>query len=106
MTALGLDHASALALRRKIDSYRKDVHAPIDELMDPLATREGLEFLGPGYDDFPVGEFHALESIRLRWVAPDWFEFLPNAAEPFRFVRSTGETVQPGRTKASSTCVR
>src|SRR5262245_42871067 len=32
---------------------------------------------GRSMKDFPLGRFEGLENIRLRWVRPDWFEFIP-----------------------------
>lgn len=45
------------------------------------------------YRQTPVGEFVSLDAIRLRWLKADWFDYLPQAAQPFGFRRSNGETI-------------
>src|SRR5262245_54184788 len=45
--------------------------------------------------DYPLGKFENLERSRLRWVAPNWFEFVPKSSKPFSFVRSSGERITP-----------
>lgn len=45
----------------------------------------------------PAGRFFNLESIRLRWVKPNWFEFIPKADKPFSFQRANGEKIEPRR---------
>jgi hypothetical protein len=43
---------------------------------------------------FPIGKFNNLGSLRLRWVEPNLFEFLPRA-DAFSFARANGETITP-----------
>jgi len=45
--------------------------------------------------EYAIGSFEGLESIRLRWVRPNWFEFIPKRANPFRFTRANGEQIEP-----------
>ena len=45
--------------------------------------------------DYPLGRFENLPNDRLRWVAPNWFEFIPKKKGPFAFVRSNGERIVP-----------
>lgn len=61
-----------------------------------FAEVDALGLIGPDYDDFSVGTFEGLESIRLRWAAPDWFEFIPHPPM-FAFIRASGERIQLGR---------
>ena len=46
------------------------------------------------YPDFPIGTFEGEPS--LVWVKPDIFRMEPNTPR-FRFIRSTGEVIEPGR---------
>jgi hypothetical protein len=50
------------------------------------------------YDQCEVGTLINVENIRLRWVRPDWFEYVP-MSEPFAFAfkRNGGELIEPGR---------
>jgi hypothetical protein len=45
--------------------------------------------------EFPAGQFQNLENIRLEWISPDYFLFIPKLNNPFRFVRSDGTTIEP-----------
>lgn len=47
--------------------------------------------------DFPKGEFLNLETLRFTWIDENWFEYIPDPANPFSFRRSSGEAIQPGR---------
>jgi hypothetical protein len=87
------DEASKRALAAKM-AVRSDVRAAPHE---PMTTLEAKGIFIPGYDDFATGLFQLLDHIRLRWVAADYFEFIPKAAGAFRFVRSTGEAIEPRR---------
>lgn len=55
------------------------------------------DFVKADYGATPVGKFLNPEKLFLRWAKPDWFEYLPDSQNPFAFVRSTGETITPGR---------
>jgi hypothetical protein len=46
------------------------------------------------YPDFPLGKFEG--EPYLVWVKPDIFRMEPQP-RPFRFIRSTGEAIEPGR---------
>ena len=92
-----LDQSARDALAAKKEIRKLDVALEELEREEHLDQLESLGFLGPDYDDFEVGRFEFLESIRLRWVEPNWFEFLPSADEPFTFVRPSGDPVVPRR---------
>jgi hypothetical protein len=93
-----LDEPSRKALEAKIQIYRSGLQVGIEALEDDLPAHEAKGLLPrPNLDEVPTGAFSGLESIRLRWVRPDWFEFIPRAAQPFSFLRSTGEVVEPRR---------
>jgi hypothetical protein len=46
------------------------------------------------YDTTPVGRFEGI--INLRWLEPNIFLYLPDPAEPFRFIRANGQVIEPG----------
>lgn len=45
------------------------------------------------YDDFKTGRF--LGVLTLQYAGPDQFLYVPDEIDPFRFVRSNGEVIQP-----------
>ena len=45
----------------------------------------------------PVGQFENLPNIRLCWLQPQTFVFIPHATAPFAFVRHNGERIEPRR---------
>jgi hypothetical protein len=47
------------------------------------------------YRETPEGNFTG--ALDVRWVANDYFLFLPNKDEPLTFVRSNGQAIRPGR---------
>lgn len=47
--------------------------------------------------EYPVGKFNNLENIRLRWLIPRIFDFVPKKEEPFSFTRYNGQTITPRR---------
>lgn len=51
----------------------------------------------PSTKSYPVGKFNNLSSIRLRWIEPQIFDFLPTKTNPFSFTRYNGETIEPRR---------
>lgn len=56
----------------------------------------------PGYSmpaaaPHPVGKFENLGNIRLCWMLPETFLFMPHATHPFAFSRSNGQRVEPRR---------
>jgi hypothetical protein len=62
----------------------------------PGTTLETPGWLGRSYGDTPEGRFENLASNRLAWREPDWFELIPKR-DAFRFVRASGEVVEPRR---------
>ncbi len=90
-----LDQGSETALRAK--RALKQLPDQEDQAKRTLGD-EDTDLRGlKGFDDYKVGAFRGLESIRLRWFSPDYFEFIPRSREPFAFVRSTGEVIEPRR---------
>lgn len=47
------------------------------------------------YERVPQGQLQG--KILVQWIEPDVFVFIPDRQQPFRFRRSTGEVIQPGR---------
>lgn len=47
------------------------------------------------FEDTSPGRFEG--DLRLRWVALDLFAYEPDPLRPFRFVRPSGEVIEPGR---------
>lgn len=92
-----LDAPSTGALHVKSEVYRKGLSVPLGIITVFSPPTETLALLSPEYDDIPQGEFLGLESIRLRWVKPDWFEYIPYTDNPFRFRRASGELITPRR---------
>src|SRR5262249_44938959 len=45
--------------------------------------------------DFKIGRFEYVENIRLEWIEPDRFMFIPKKTNPFCFVRANKERVEP-----------
>jgi len=71
-----------------------------DAIIKELKNRQSIE-IPPGpsirsIQDYPIGKFENLASIRMRWVGPDYFEFIPKITAPFAFVRANNKgTVTP-----------
>jgi len=84
------------ALNAKI-AIRSAVKVSPSQLgLQPQASTKA--FLGQrSMKEFPLGRFEGLENIRLRWVRPDWFEFIPRATTPFAFIRANGTRIEPRR---------
>lgn len=55
------------------------------------------DFFKADYRATPAGKFLNVDKLFLRWAKPDWFEYIPDPQSPLSFVRSTGETITPGR---------
>jgi hypothetical protein len=55
------------------------------------------DFFKADYGATPTGKFLNADKLFLRWAKPDWFEYIPDPQSPLAFVRSTGETITPGR---------
>ena len=47
--------------------------------------------------DYPIGKFNNLENIRLRWLVPRIFDFVPRSENPFSFTRYNGQIITPRR---------
>lgn len=47
------------------------------------------------FEDTSPGRFEG--DLRLRWIAPDLFAYEPDPQRPFRFIRPSGEVIEPGR---------
>jgi hypothetical protein len=85
-----------IALEAKIEA-RTQLPADTEVLQRDLSSLEGAEAAIRGMESFSVGHLEALENIRLRWVKPNWFEFIPRSSNPFRFVRASGQVIEPRR---------
>ncbi|MBM9593436.1 DUF1353 domain-containing protein [Roseitranquillus sediminis] len=79
---------SKVAIRRSVDDTGTD-------RVEPLFLPERGAWVG--YEETQTGTFLNAENIRLRWVSPDFFEYLPVGESEFGFVRANGETITPGR---------
>lgn len=92
-----LDQMSQQALAAK--KALRNLNVSFDELErnKRLERFDSRSVLSRDYDDVDVGHFDSLDSINLKWIEPDWFEYMPSANEPFQFIRPTGEPVKPGR---------
>ncbi len=55
------------------------------------------DFLSAAYGATPEGEFKNVDRIMLRWLAPDYFEYLPDPDAPFSFKRHSGDVIVPGK---------
>jgi hypothetical protein len=47
-------------------------------------------------EDFELGTFHNMDSVFIRWVDGEWFQYCPSQETPFSFERHNGEVVTPG----------
>src|SRR4051812_3665262 len=59
----------------------RELSEPFDFIIDDL--------LAADYGATQVGVFRNVASFHLRWVKPDWFEYLPDGQSPMAFVRHT-----------------
>ncbi|BBF93184.1 hypothetical protein [Blastochloris tepida] len=63
------------------------------------ASRQQLQtrdFIVPhSYDGIQTGTIENIDRIRLQWLRPDLFLYIPKAAEPFAFVRHGGKRIVP-----------
>jgi hypothetical protein len=74
----------------------------LNETVTPAAearTRDWIidDLMAADYGATPVGRFENVDRILLRWDRPNWFEYLPDAAAPFSFTRTSGEVIVPER---------
>jgi hypothetical protein len=58
-------------------------------------TMMKTEALFGNYGNYEVGTFEHLDRVRLEWTAPNLFELIPKATNPFVFVRHNGQRIQP-----------
>jgi hypothetical protein len=88
---LAQDYAAKIARRARLnDRVTRSLEIrSFDYIVDDLIAAD--------YGATPVGRFENVDKIPLRWDHPDWFEYIPDAAAPLRFIRSTGEPIAPGR---------
>lgn len=94
---MAIDEASQQALMAKKQIRELSVKLSELEREKRLEETGKADFVGRDYDDFSPGRFQSLDAIHLRWIEPDWFEYLPSATEPFAFVRHSGDAVVPRR---------
>lgn len=55
------------------------------------------DYFSADYAATPAGTFQNLDKINLRWLKPDWFEYIPDPELPFSFKRASGEVITPGQ---------
>jgi len=85
---LSLDEVKALNARRELmENFKKQLDRG-EVTLPPVPQKKKLA-------EFPPGQFQNLENIRLEWISPDYFLFIPKLNNPFRFVRADGTTVEP-----------
>jgi Protein of unknown function (DUF1353) len=77
------------AKRELLENFKKQLDRG-EITLPPLPQKKKLTV-----QDFPPGQFQNLENIRLEWISPDYFLFIPKLNNPFRFVRADGTTVEP-----------
>lgn len=90
-----LETQAQRALQSKI-AGRQEISVPLNSLV-LFAKPAAMDWLGPDYDAIPQGTFIGLENIYLRWIRPDWFEYIPSKSTPFSFKRSNGDNIIPRR---------
>lgn len=97
--AANLDPVTSAALEEWI-RLRKMPAAPddatISALEEWLRIRGKKSIFRPA-KDYPIGRFNNLENIRLRWLVPRIFDFVPKKEEPFSFTRYNGQVITPRR---------
>ncbi|MEJ2124824.1 MAG: hypothetical protein P8Y47_08440 [Alphaproteobacteria bacterium] len=55
------------------------------------------DYFSADYNATPAGTFQNLDKINLRWLRPDWFEYIPDPERPFSFTRASGEVITPNQ---------
>lgn len=83
------EQAAAFAAKR---TYYEGLNMDLDQLHAGVESRN---FSTLSYATYPMGDFIALENIRLQWLAADYFAFIPKHAHAFSFRRSNGEVITP-----------
>jgi hypothetical protein len=80
------------ALKVKIDQQRQAIRdlRELNELNPPLHADRVARL-----SSFPVGRFDNLDNVRLEWLRPNYFEFIPKKNNPFAFIRHNGEPITP-----------
>ena len=89
-SSMSLDEKSAR--RQAIDEQLRST--PDDKRAESIIVDD---FVKADYGATSVGKYLNVEKLFLRWAKPDWFEYIPDPKDPLAFVRSTGETIVPGR---------
>jgi len=87
---LGPEEVKALNAKRQLKENFKRQLDRGELKLPPLPHEKKLAMA-----EFPSGQFQNLEHIRLEWISPDYFLFIPKLNNPFRFVRADGTTVEP-----------
>ena len=94
MTLLDEEMGRALEAKR---SYRKELSVDLSQ-----GNLSEFNYAAPygwtpsqTYDQFSPGSFHHIESIRLSWIAPDYFVFVPKSDQSFSFTRPNGDSITP-----------
>jgi hypothetical protein len=71
----------------------------VGEAVASRRVAEGVQpealFIPKDYSEVPVGRLDFIDRIRLRWLRPDLFLFIPRVTQPFSFVRHSGERIEP-----------
>jgi hypothetical protein len=88
-----LEERSLTALRAKI-KVRSETPLFLADLEAPEVETKAWPFVH--YDACKGGTLINVKNIRLRWVRPDWFEYIP-MSKPFAFKRRSGELIEPKR---------
>lgn len=93
MSDEGLPLRSAVTAKRRVLAELRRA-APVGPLAMAEAETAAAASLSFG-TDFTPGRFENLAGIRLAWVGPDLFHFIPRKTRPFAFIRHTGERIEP-----------
>jgi hypothetical protein len=88
--------ANALNAKRNVmESFKKQL-ATGKLPLPPVPKKQREKRIASS--NFPPGQFQNLENIRLEWISPDYFLFIPKLNNPFRFVRAHGKGAVEPRT--------
>ena len=91
-----VDYKAAAAAKQAIVESEKLIVASVTvKAQQRPLTEVKTEALFGNYGDYQAGRFENLERNRLRWSAPNLFEFIPKSVRPFAFVRPNGQRVAP-----------
>ena len=86
-------HASAIVSEESNEALQEWKRIRDKQLVEGDTDKKKIMSL----TSYPAGQFNNLDSLRLRWLEPGIFDFLPTAENPFSFTRHTGETITPRR---------